>query len=229
MSGNVSAIVAFDKRVDQIMRATGCGRREAAELIGQEDPALYSEALGKSPGKKNNPGSKPGDGDPDKKFSPAKGPKPKRIKGPSEDDEDAEDDGDADDDPDDDEDDDDDNPKRQRKGAQAIGQWQAALAQQVARGMSAQKAVKTLAREQPRLRQRYVEACNEQARMPRREANADARDELGTLQAKWDAAVQAEMARGLPRSRAAASAARLYPKLRQSLTAAATAASRMRV
>jgi hypothetical protein len=209
MSDNVSAIVAFDKQVDQITRATSCGRREAAELIRQKDPALYSEVTGKSP---------------DKKFSPAKGPKPKRIKGPSEDDEEADDDGDDDDDQDDDEDD---QPKR-RQGAQAIGQWQAALAQQMARGMSAERAVKTLAREQPGLRQRYVAAVNERARMPRGEANTDARDDLRTLQAKWDAAVQAEMARGLPRSRAVASAAKLHPKLRQSLTAAATAASRMR-
>jgi hypothetical protein len=202
----------FETRVSQIMRATSCGRREAAALIRQEDPQLYSEAVGDGGWDEN---------------SPRKGPKPKRKTGPTEDDEEMDDDADADDDEDDEDDDDDDRRRRSKgKGAKAIAaEFNAAVARNVARGMSNAKAVKAVDTE---LRQAYVTASNQRAQSPRQRVNAGDRGELAKLQAKWDAAVQAEMSGGLPRAKAAKAAARKYPGLRQSLCEAASAAGRMR-
>jgi hypothetical protein len=127
----------------------------------------------------------------------------------------------------DDVDSDDADEKKEKQRVERLGRLRAGfrgeIEANVARGMTRDRAARTAASENPLLRERLVKVANQRPRSPVRATYP----ELEAAQREWNERIASEMATGLPRARAVVSAARKYPKCRQRLVAAATAAGRM--
>ena len=98
--------------------------------------------------------------------------------------------------------------------------WREAIDAKIKAGMTRQRAVSAVVKEQPALRQAYVDEVNGQrtgADIRRGQPSAAGADVVQ----RWQQAVQAKLDAGLPRARAVQAVAREQPQLREQFVAAA--------